>query len=115
MCNIEQQMRKTPQEVEKKTMEERKNLLSPLLFEQRTPHFYFAQSPVNYIAGPDPRPFYPAIHKLYVPLGIVSTLTLLSVASPLAAWALCRPAGLFPLPALPQFSERLPALCCSPA
>lgn len=81
---------KTTQEVETKTVEERKNLLFPSLFEQWTLHFHFAQGPVNY-RGPWPETFLPS-HKLYVPLGIVSTLTLLSVASPLILWALCRPA-----------------------
>lgn len=94
-------------------MGEKKNLFFTSLFEQGTPHFYFAQGSVNYIVGPDPRPFYPAINNLSVTLDICSKLKPLLVDSPLIYWALCLPACRFLLPALPPFSQRPPALCCS--
>lgn len=97
----------------RKTVGEKKNLFFTWLFEQGTPHFYFAQGPVNYIVGPDPRPFYPAINNLSVTLDICSKLKPLLVDSPLIYWALCLPACRFLLPALPPFSQRPPALCCS--
>lgn len=58
---------KIPQQVEKKTVEERKKRICPA-FWTRDPTFYFAQGPINYIARPDPKPFHSVINTFSVPL-----------------------------------------------
>lgn len=82
---------KTPQQVEKKTVEERKKRICPA-FWPRDPTFYFAQGPISYIARPDPKPFRSVTNTFSVPLDIFSILRSLSVVSPLTSWALCLPA-----------------------
>lgn len=57
--------------MERKTMEERKNIF-PCSLNNNFKNFL--QSPANYIAGPDPSPFHSAINKLSVPLGIFCKL-----------------------------------------